>query len=979
MKKNYVLMIAMIILTGLTYSQGASDIYGTVMLQDGSAIPGVAVTLTSNVIGARTAVTSEEGNYRFLALPPGTYALKFELDGFKTVNQTNIRLFATKNQTINITLDTTTVKEEITISGTTTVVDTRKVNIGVNISGEQLRALPTARNPWTILNLVPGMMMDRADVGGNESGQQSAFYGNGASDKDTTWNVDGGNITDPSAIGSAPAYLNVNNYEEMQVNVGANDITSQTGGTQINFISKRAGNQFSGDFHLNVEDEKWEMSQTLPQVMIDAGRLSPGINRLYQYGFGFGGPIVKDKLWFYGSYGIQDIDARKTNGTSDKSWLQSGYAKLNFQMGKFAGEFAYSNDSKKKWGRSVNGDGLEDNDCVHDQDGPGSFYRGSLQFTNGALMLSLRGVYSNGGFSLNPRGSAWNEATQMEEGNESVNFENPSEWHQGSSYTYFTNRNSTNLGIDGNYFLEGALGADHEIKFGVDYYDATTTTVSAYPNQRWCFIYDKANPTSNDPDNPNYIQFLTNNTIDVGFRRISLYASDTATFGKLTAQLGIRYDKETGSHNGMSGKGVYFNGSLLFPHYLPDLQVESRDCDASFNVISPRLSLAYDLTGDGRNLIKLAIARYGSQSGNYIAANTWVLGQRYIMLPWNDANGNLQVEAGEFDPSLPMEDWLGYNGFDPTDPSALISSSTYASDLNSPLLDEVTLSYERAIGSDIGISITGYYKKRHHDVWYRNILLDGSLETIDNWEVGGTLNFPDGSSKDYYVYKQSYIGTCMSNYKESYQRYLALQLVFSKKLANRWMLEASLSLQDYKAFWDRNEFMGNAMSPGGAWFQVTCDPTNYDFYNEGAVAPQSGGSGLSDIFVNSRWDLRINGLYQLPGDINLSAVFLAREGYVIPYYITYTRPGLADDNRFYEPGKKLGDDRLPTFWMINLGLEKTFNVSEKTSFTLFADGYNITNNKMNMAVSAKLGSSATGQAIRILNPGLFQFGVRVNF
>ena len=132
-----------------------------------------------------------------------------------------------------------------------------------------LTSLPTARNPWTILNLVPGMMLDREDVGGNESGQQSSFYGLGADSDDTTWNVDGANITDPSAIGAAPSYMNTNSYEEMQVTMGANDITAQTGGTQLNFVTKRGGNRYSGDFHLYVEDEAWEMTQDLPQSILD--------------------------------------------------------------------------------------------------------------------------------------------------------------------------------------------------------------------------------------------------------------------------------------------------------------------------------------------------------------------------------------------------------------------------------------------------------------------------------------------------------------------------------------------------------------------------------------------------------------------------------------------------------------------------------------------------------------------------------------
>jgi hypothetical protein len=192
-------------------------------------------------------------------------------------------------------METTQLKEVIEVKGQASAVDTRKTTVSVNVSKEMIQSLPTARNPWTVMNLVPGMMMDREDVGGAESGQQSSMFGHGASDDDTTWNVDGANITDPSAIGAAPGYLNVNAYEELQITLGNNDITAQTGGVQLNFVSKRAGNRYGGDFHLYVEDEAWEMTQDLPDYYVARGWNSPGINRLYQDGVNFGGPIVKDK------------------------------------------------------------------------------------------------------------------------------------------------------------------------------------------------------------------------------------------------------------------------------------------------------------------------------------------------------------------------------------------------------------------------------------------------------------------------------------------------------------------------------------------------------------------------------------------------------------------------------------------------------------------------------------------------------------
>ncbi len=182
MKKWVVLVGALLFLAaGLSAQQTTADIYGSVVLPDGSAIPGVAVTMTADVLGTQTAVTSEEGNFRFLRLLPGNYELRFELDGFKTVLRKGIRLYAGKNITLTIPMETTTIKEEIVVTGKANVVDTRRTSVGMNVTKEALQSLPSARNPWSVLSMVPGIMNDAADVGGSESGQQSHPNAGGSS------------------------------------------------------------------------------------------------------------------------------------------------------------------------------------------------------------------------------------------------------------------------------------------------------------------------------------------------------------------------------------------------------------------------------------------------------------------------------------------------------------------------------------------------------------------------------------------------------------------------------------------------------------------------------------------------------------------------------------------------------------------------------------------------------------------------------
>ncbi|MCK5222537.1 MAG: hypothetical protein KAR14_13210, partial [Candidatus Aminicenantes bacterium] len=567
-------------------------------------------------------------------------------------------------------------------------------------------------------------------------------------------------------------------YEELQVTVGSNDITAQTGGTQLNFVSKRGGNIYSGDFHLYVEDEAWEMNQTLPQEMIDRGLESPGILRLYQYGVNFGGPVVKDKVWFYGSWAIQDIHSKTIAQTEDATWLVSGYAKMNFQLGNTSGDFNYTTDTKYKWGRAAYGAASQSTGSLWDQIGPGNVINASLQHVMGNLMLTAKYAYTNGGFSLDPK--AGELVDGLLTGPDRVRYSLPSFYNDGNMYYYGTDRNSTNISLSGNYFAEGVMGGDHEIRFGVDYYVADTQTSVYYPNQRTLTQRDRS-----DPSSAKEIWWTTNGIENLGFKRTSFYLSDTATFGKLTVNLGLRYDNETGSHNETTVPGLTFNGTPIFAAYMGDLTISGKDIPAAFEVSSPRLSLTYDISGDGKNVIKLSVARYGAQSGQTLTDHTWTAWAREVDVVWND-NGNGIVEAGEW--SEDFNDWLWWN-INEQDPFATESRNKYDPDLNSPLLDELIVSFEKALGDDLILSLTGFYKNRHNLLWYRGQMPDGTLETIDNWYVGGVHTFESGKTKEYYSRKTRPVGNTLTNHTSDYSdEYMSLQFAISKKFSNKWML-----------------------------------------------------------------------------------------------------------------------------------------------------------------------------------------------
>ncbi|MCK4646224.1 MAG: TonB-dependent receptor [Candidatus Aminicenantes bacterium] len=966
MKKVLFIVFVLLLIGNFTYAQEFGAIKGTVKDNEGNPLPGVNITLTGVKIAPRAVISSERGNFRFMNLPVSKdYVLRLELSGFTTVNRKELDVSFGRDITLHIILEMATIEEEITVIGESPIIDTKKTQVGVNISSEMIMSLPTSRNPWVIMSLVPGMLIDREDVGGNEAGQQSAYYGHGGSDTDTTWSIDGANITDNSALGAAPAYVNISGYDELQINYGNNDVRSQTGSVQLNIISKRGGNAYSGMFYMDVEVDSWQAENITPE-MEELDYVSAGINRVYLYGANFGGPVIKDKAWFYGSWGIQDIDARTLAGTSDKTWLVSGYFKLNAQFTpttRLEGFIQF--DDKNKWGRAWYGYTVQASDTLWNQDGPGFIYKGEAEQMFGNLYLNLKGIFMDGGFALHP---VQGERTLDGSGNYMIRNYDPTFYMSGNTDDYGCDRDQLNINFTGNYFAEGILGGDHEIKFGVDYVTAATTTYDLYEGNLTLATWgaDASMPTGEYWE----AWLLRDYILNVSFKRYSAYIQDTVTFGNLSVNIGVRYDQEISK---VKDAGVPVSPWL--PQYMQALSLDEVDPGVKWKTLSPRMSLIYDIFGNGKDVIKLSVARYGSQSGFGMAYHSNPLAWTEIDLMWQDGYQNFvdtgvrdgRVTANELygydwgagtlqDPNDP-DYWIWYGGFDADDPSSTAVRNKFDPDHNSPLLDEVTLSYEKELFTDAAVRVELFYKKQHNQTWNKGMLPDGTVETSDNYVFQDTEPI---TGKDYYSRTQYFPYRYRTNYPNRYDRYLAGQIVFKKRLSNNWMLDASFTYSD----WTRH-YEGD-----------TIDPTNDTFYDGGVVAPESGGSGVQGIYVNSRWMFKLSGLFQLPLGFNVSAVFTAREGYVMPNYVEVNRTGIGWSNVYRGV---FGDDRLPTFWVLNLRAEKVFQISDTSTVIFSADAFNITNSAHSLKQQTSLEADTFEDTLRILNPRVIRFGIRFNF
>jgi len=260
MKKR--LLTAAVILLMATAAGAQSQtgqIFGKAVDTSGGVMPGVTVTASSPaLLQPLVAITSETGTYQFSQIPIGTYTVTFELAGFRTVMRENIRVEIGFNAQVNAVLEIGTLQETIQVTAQSPVVDLRDTGKGTRFNQEALQSIPSARDPWVIIEQAAGVAMDRQNVGGSASGQQSNFVARGAAMSQQKWNLDGVDITDMSATGGSPIYFDFDSFEEMQISTGGADVSMQSPGVAVNLVTKSGTDKVRGSGRFFVTDDKFQ-------------------------------------------------------------------------------------------------------------------------------------------------------------------------------------------------------------------------------------------------------------------------------------------------------------------------------------------------------------------------------------------------------------------------------------------------------------------------------------------------------------------------------------------------------------------------------------------------------------------------------------------------------------------------------------------------------------------------------------------------
>src|SRR5215470_2256027 len=243
------------------------NLYGKVSDQTGAALPGVTVTLDTGE-APEIQVTNAQGEFRFLSLAPAAYKIKAELQGFSPVEYPHIVINVGRNTNIELTMNSA-VEDVITVTSESPLLDEKAIRTGATVSQNELQKIPTARDPWTVMQTTPGVLMDRVNVGGNNSGQQSLYVGPGSLSTNSVWSVDGVVITDMTATGSTPAYYDFDSFEEMQISTGGSDSTIATGGVVLNIVTKRGTNEWRGTGRYYKSDKSWQAGTNVDTGALD--------------------------------------------------------------------------------------------------------------------------------------------------------------------------------------------------------------------------------------------------------------------------------------------------------------------------------------------------------------------------------------------------------------------------------------------------------------------------------------------------------------------------------------------------------------------------------------------------------------------------------------------------------------------------------------------------------------------------------------
>ena len=984
MRKVLALVLGLLLAPMVAMAQTAGgNLYGTVTDDSGAVLPGATVTLSSD-LGNRSTTSSSQGDFRFIGLDRGQYKITVSLLGFTNVTR-DVTVTTGENVNVAFSLKVASVAETVTVTAETPLVDVKKRGTATTMTSEELNSVPNARDPWGVLKNVPGVLLDRVNIAGNENGQQASAAGKGSTSSDKMWNLDGLAITDMSATGASPTYFDFGAFQEITVTTGGNDLNVQSGGLGINLVTKRGTNKFHGSARGYLAHDDMS-SGNVPDQLINDPRLKGSdkanhINQISDYGFDLGGPVVKDKLWFYGTYGKQDIRLTTLTQTADKTLLPSYNFKLNWQASEntMASAF-YFVGKKQKFGRGVGYPVNETDDFLWNQDNayvdggmPGGLWKAEINHTfSPNFYVSAKAAYYDTGFGLFARGGPEKTYTIDYDAGEAI----------GSYQDYQAIRPQKTVNLDGSYFFSG-MGGNNELKFGFGFRKVSTHSASHFNGNQLAGII-------NAPDDK--IAYIwRDGVVDYGGRYLSGYLGDVFSKDRFTLNVGARFDQQQAKNFASEAPA-----NASFPNVVPAVSFTGGDNVIEWSTISPRVGLSYALDQARKTVLRASYANYAEQLAFGQVSDENPIQYGYLAYEWVDANNDRFVQPNEVN----LGNFLYNFNIDPDDPGAVGTTvNKIDRDLKPKRDHEVVLGIDREIGANFAVG-AAYTWRRSVDWSYQPRIGSecGSEPTRATCRIIGPSDYirnapttANGFTGYTFSPNPDLVtaggGGRMRTNAEGYRtNYSGVELTMTKRLSNRWMSRVAFSWNDWTENWDGTPYGAHDTASSANEGQVT--PTEGDALVQGGqVAYLSGGSGKASFYTSVKWQLYANAMVQLPWSVDLSGGVFGKQGG--PYPITVRLPAGRDGQLQSLGTAEIDSNRYPNVWNVDVRLAKTVKFGG-SGLTLSAEVFNVMNNGVILSRSRQANTGTftstiagaepgLGRIEEIIAPRIVRFGVNFTF
>jgi hypothetical protein len=959
-----VLLIGMA--AGLMAQENTGNIYGHVTEEKGG-IPGATATLTGD-FAPRTTVSDSNGYFRILRVPPGRYKLAVTMPGFNTVTFENVIVTLGKDTNVEVPLSVSRVSEAVTVTSTTPLVDTRKVETGATFTREELTQIPTSRDIYSLMQQVPGILLDTVNVGGSASGSVGGPDFTTKGSGNVTYLVDGATTTDNSygafqsgqarQNGGTNLYFDFDTFDQVQVSTGGSLLDLQTPGTTINVVTKRGTNDFKGSARFLYASDRWQ-ANNIPKEAVDEGFQTNSTRFIREYGAEIGGPIIKDRLWFWGGASRQDISLNLTdiNPATGQPAISTAVLKpVTFKVNAYITNSNSLSFYFQRSDRFETGFGLAEDrpvETTSDLSIPTNFYKlDDNHVFSPSLIANAFFSYQDPKYNRQPIGGT----------NAEVVFDVNGVYHNG--YRNFITRNPQYQGNvnASKFFNTGSI--NHELKFSFNYRRQINDSASAWPGDQ--IVASEYSSLALITRGVHTIYKTEYYTGTLG---------DTLTTGNLTVNAGLRYDYQRGRNLPSDAAA-----NPVFPDLLPAVQFNGNNgYPFHFSNLEPRISATYALGQEKKTLLRGSYARYADQLGflTYQMNGLPIVSGYYY--DWTDSNHDHRVQRNEVDLAH------GFEGFYNVDPSTAPNPpNAIASNFKTPTTDELTVGADHQLFSDFAVSAT--YTYRHvRDLQTREPLGSNAstwaLRTNGTGTAVGANGFtlPFNVPFYYLTLTTPPTGDIFENRPAATQNYHGVELSFVKRLSNKWMLRASGGWND----WTQNIPPDAIIDPNNDWGRGGQNT------NGGAVV---GYSGKTTVWINARWQFNVTGLYQLPLGINLGANFFGREGYPQSYYLrACARCTDIDGSRYRNLIGNIDSFRLDNVYELDLRLEKTFNLGP-VALSATAELFNVTNNNTVLERVSRVGefdtragrntftqNSAFNTILETQSPRILRLGGRISF